>query len=110
MRQQHQLGFGLVVARGKACGSKGQNTSQQGTNQYRGEMGGQQAEQFHGGHFAPAARDAGAAGKVLTSKTGREQGKIPVKTAYIKCNTRPAQNSIEKTVFQAILGDFWANC
>lgn len=54
----------------------------------------------------PAARDAGAAGKVLTSKTGREQGKIPVKTAYIKCNTRPAQNSIEKTVFQAILGGF----
>ncbi|MCF7632241.1 MAG: hypothetical protein ACLSIG_13925 [Subdoligranulum sp.] len=43
---------------------------------------------------------------MLTSKTGREQGKIPVKTAYIKCNTRPAQNSIEKTVFQAILGGF----
>ena len=53
MRRNIQLGFGLVAARGKACGSKGQNTSQQGTNQYRGEMGGQQAEQFHGGHFAP---------------------------------------------------------
>jgi len=43
---------------------------------------------------------------VLTSKTGREQGKIPVKTAYIKCNTRPAQNSKENAVLQAILGDF----
>ena len=64
VRRQHTAGLRPgSCAGGKACGSKGQNTSQQGTNQYRGKMGGQQAEQFHGGHFAPGGAGCRGSGQ-----------------------------------------------